>query len=86
MTISRDAFLHSLRARSRAPLHGGGSEIRPVEAGQGWRIVLEPLPDLCLGAIRLARHRVAIHLAGRDEAATRRFLERFELYYRRGGG
>ena len=87
MTISRDAFLHSLPgAVAGAAYTVAGSEIRPVEAGQGWRIVLEPLPDLCLGAIRLARHRVAIHLAGRDEAATRRFLERFELYYRRGGG
>ena len=87
MTIARDEFLRSLPAAvAGAAFVVEGRDIRPVEPGQGWRIVLEPLPDLCLGAIRLARHRVAIHLAGRDEVQTRRFLERFELYFRRGGG
>jgi hypothetical protein len=87
MTIARDEFLRSLPAAlAGAAFAADGREVRPVDPGQGWRIVLDPLPDLRLGAIRLPRHRVTIYLAGRDEAATRRFLERFELYFRRGGG
>jgi len=87
MTIARDEFLRSLPAAvAGAAFVVEGGEIRPVEPGQGWRIVLEPLPDLRLGALRLARHRVTILLAGHDAAATQRFLERFELYFRRGGG
>jgi hypothetical protein len=87
MTIARDEFLRSLPgAVAGAAFAVEGSAIRPVEPGQGWRIALDPLPDLCLGAIRLQRHRVTIFLADHDDAATRRFLERFELYFRRGGG
>jgi hypothetical protein len=87
MTISRDDFLRSLPgAVAGAAFEVAGSEIRPAEPGQGWRIVFDALPDLRLGVVRLPRHRVAIFLAGYDAAATRRFLERFELYFRRGGG
>ena len=87
MSISRGDFLRSLPAAvAGAAFAVAGNEIRPVAARQGWRVVLDPLPDLRLGAVRLPRHRVTIFLAGRDEAATRCFLERFELYFRRGGG
>ena len=87
MTIAREEFLRSLPAAvAGAAFVVEGGEVRPVEPGQGWRIRLEPLPELRLGALRLARHRVTIFLAGRDAAATQRFLDRFELYFRRGGG
>ncbi len=87
MTISRDEFVRSLRgAVAGAEFTVEGGDIRPVDAGQRWRIALEALPDLGLGSIRLPRQRVEIHLAGCDASATRRFLERFELYFRRGGG
>ena len=87
MTIARDEFLRSLPAAvAGAAFTADGRDIRPVDPAHGWRIVLEPLPDLCVGALRLARHRVAIFLSGHDGAATRRFLERFELHFRRGGG
>jgi hypothetical protein len=36
--------------------------------------------------IRLPRHRVEIFLTGCGVEETRRFLARFELYFRRGGG
>ena len=87
MTISRDEFVRSLRgAVAGAAFTVAGSDIRPLDAGQRWRIVLEALPDLSLGAIRLPRQRVAIYLAGCDAIASRRFLDRFELHFRRGGG
>ena len=87
MTIARADFLRSLPAAvAGAAFDVRGSEIRPVDAALGWRIVLDPLPELRIGSIRLPRHRVAILLTGYDEAATRAFLERFELYFRRAGG
>ena len=87
MTISREAFLRSLPgAVAGAAFDVVGNDILPVEPAQGWRIVLDPLPDLRLGAIRLPRQRAAIFLTGHDAAATRRFLDRFELYFRRAGG
>jgi hypothetical protein len=87
MTISRADFLRSLgQAAGDAPFVVAGPEIRHDDGERAWRIVLTPLADLVIGSIRLPRHRVAIHLAGYDPAAARRFLERFELYFRRGGG
>lgn len=52
----------------------------------GWRIELTPLPDRVIALMRLPRHRVRILADGYDAAAAQRFLARFELYFRRGGG
>ena len=87
MTITREEFLRSLPAAvDHVSYVVGEREIRAGDPTRRWRIVLTPLPDLALGVVRLARHRVEIFLAGYDPTATRRFLERFELYFRRGGG
>jgi len=87
MTISREAFLRSLPAAvDHAPYVVTGAEIRSASGASSWRIVLTPLPDLAFGPIALPRQRVEIFLAGYDEKGRRRFLERFELYYRRAGG
>ncbi len=87
MTISRESFLRALPAAvDHAPFAIEGAEIRPVDAGLGWRIVVTPLPELPSGLIVLPRHRVEIHLNGFDQARTRAFLQRFELYFRRAGG
>jgi hypothetical protein len=85
MTISRDAFLRSLSAAvGHAEFRVEGGEIAPLEPGRKWRIVIVPLSDLSIGMITLPRHRVQIFLGeGEDE---RRFLERFELGFRRAGG
>jgi hypothetical protein len=87
MTISRGEFLRGLPA---AVGHVGfvvdGSDIRYRGQGRAWRIRVVPLPDLELGMIRLPRQRVSIYLADYDAAATHEFLDRFELYFRRGGG
>jgi hypothetical protein len=87
MSISRDAFLRNLPAAvDHAEYVVDGPEIRAIDAGRAWRIVLEPLSDLALGMIVLPRQRVRIFLTEftADEAA--RFLSRFELYFRRAGG
>jgi hypothetical protein len=87
MTISRDAFLRSLPAAvGNVAFSVDGDQIRPLDPKHGWRIVATPLPDLRIALIRLPRQRVEIFLAGFDEVQTKRFLERFELYFRRAGG
>ena len=87
MTITRDAFLRSLpSAVDNVAYRDDGREIRALAAGATWRIVTTPLPELRIGLIRLGRQRVEIFLTGYDELRTKRFLERFELYFRRAGG
>ena len=87
MTITREAFLRSLPAAvGNVPFGTGDREIRSLDPGRPWRIVLTELPLLEIGLIRLARQRVEIFLTGYDEAGRKGFLERFELYFRRAGG
>jgi len=87
MTITRGDFLRSLPgAVNHVAFDAGDGEIRSLDSGPAWRIVLTPLLELRIGLIRLGRHRVEIFLTGYDEARTKRFLERFELYFRRAGG
>jgi hypothetical protein len=87
MTISRAEFLRCLPAAvGHVPFTVAESDIRYGDQRRHWRITVDALPDLRLGMIRLPRQRVSIHLAGWDAVATREFLERFELYFRRAGG
>ena len=85
MSISRAAFLRSLpSAVGDAQFRVEGGEIVPVDPGRQWRIVIASLPELRIGMIALPRHRVQIFLGAGEDA--RRFLERFELGFRRAGG
>jgi hypothetical protein len=87
MWITRDAFLRSLPgAVGHDPFEIRGDEIVHREGTRRWRIRLSRLPDRSIGLLAFPRHDVEIHLAGFDDAAMRAFVERFELYYRRGGG
>ncbi len=87
MTIARAEFLRCLPAAvGHVPFTVAGSEILCRVHARGWRITVDALPDLRLEMIRLPRPRVSLHLAGYDAAATREFLDRFELYFRRAGG
>jgi hypothetical protein len=87
MTISRESFLRLLPAAvGNAAFDIAGDDIRSDEHGRGWRIVLTPLPDWRMGRLALPRHRVEFHFTGYAEDERRRFLERFELHYRGGGG
>jgi hypothetical protein len=87
MTIARDEFVRSLPgAVDHAEFRVDGNEFRPLDPHRKWRIVINALADLAIGMIRLPRHRVEIFLTDCDGDETRRFLARFELYFRRGGG
>jgi len=87
MTISRDDFLRVLPAAvDQENLRVDGDQIRPLDGDRRWRIVLSALDDLRLGSIRLPRQRVEIFLADDDADDRSRFLARFELHFRRGGG
>jgi hypothetical protein len=87
MTISREAFLRSLPAAvGHEPFEVAGDAIRHRGTERAWRITLAPLPDLTLGLLALPRHRVCIHVEGYGEAERQRFLDRFELHFRRAGG
>jgi hypothetical protein len=87
MTISREAFLRNLPAAvAHVPLRVRGDEVLHEGAAQAWRIRLTPLPARSIGALVLERHAVEIHLRGFDADGERAFLERFEAYFRRGGG
>lgn len=87
MTISRDEFLRILPgAVGNARFRVDGDRIRPLDRHQGWRIVLSELDDLRAGAIHLPRQRVEIYLADDNGEERGRFLARFELHFRRGGG
>jgi len=87
MTIARGAFLANLPAAVGGEAFDvQGDDVRAGDGWRSWRIAIVPLPDLCLGSLRLPRHRVEIWLEGFDAAAQSRFLERFELAFRRAGG
>jgi hypothetical protein len=87
MTISREAFLRGLPAAvDHAAFHVDGTKIHSLDPRRPWRIVVEPLSDLRLGMIVLPRQRVEIYLPDNDGMANRRFLDRFELCFRRAGG
>jgi hypothetical protein len=87
MTISREEFQRSLPAAvGHTVIEAAADEFRHRASGMSWRIALAALPDLRLGLLALPRFRVRIFLAGYADADARRFLDRFELYFRRGGG
>jgi len=87
MTISREAFLRSLAvAVEHTAFDCADRVIRPRDPAARWRIVIAPLDDLALGALSLPRQRVEIYLRDCSDDEQRRFLERFELAFRRAGG
>ena len=85
MTITREDFLRSLPAAVGTAFTVDGDAIASNEA-QPWRIELTALDDLRLGRLVLQRHRVRIFLTGYGATETKRFLDRFELHFRRAGG
>jgi hypothetical protein len=87
MTISREAFVRNLPgAVADAPYRAKGDEFLHGDAARGWRIRLSRLPDRSIASLVLERHAVEIWLRGYDAADERAFLDRFDLYFRRGGG
>jgi hypothetical protein len=87
MTISREEFLRILPGAVGATgYRASGPLIEHEGSGCAWRIELAPMPELRIGLLALARHRVTIAFKGGSAADRAAFLARFELHFRRGGG
>ena len=82
-TTSHADFVRLLR------LATGGTEFSEVDGGfrgKGWSVRLTSIPPLEIGLVRLERHRVEIEFDGLMLEEQDRFMQRFTLYYQRGGG
>ena len=82
-TTTRQDFIRLL------PQAAGEAELREIDGrfcGRGWSIRLTRIPPLEIGLVRLERHRVEIEFDGLTVEEQDRFMQRFALYYQRGGG
>lgn len=87
MAITRAEFLRSLPAAVDFVSYLiAGERVEHREADRRWRIELERLPDRRIGLLALVRHRVDFLFEGYTCVEVERFMARFALYYRRGGG
>jgi hypothetical protein len=82
-TITRGDFLRVL------PQATGCDSIRVDGdrfSGPGWSLLLTSIPPLSIGMFRLERHRIEIAFEGMPADDQERFMDRFTLYFQRGGG
>jgi hypothetical protein len=82
-TITRADFLRLLPA---ATGEAGFIEQDGLFRGPGWELRFSPISPLEIGMVRLERHRVEIAFEGMTPEAEETFMQRFTLYYQRGGG
>jgi len=87
MTTTRADFLRLLPAAvNHVAFSDDGEAFVYREGARGWRIGLQPLPQLRIGLLRLERHRVDFDFTGYSAPEIEAFMARFEMYFRRGGG
>jgi len=87
MTTTRAEFRRLLPAAvDDAPFAEEGGAFVHRGGDRGWRISVEPLPQLRIGLIHLERQRVAFEFTGHSAAEIEAFMARFERHFRRGGG
>ena len=82
-TTTREDFVRLL------PLATGQNAIDERDGGfrgSGWSLRLTRIAPLEIGLVRLERHRVEIDFDGLSVEEQERFMQRFTLYYQRGGG
>ena len=82
-TTTRDDFVRLL------PQATGEGAIREIDggfSGKGWSLRLTRIAPREIGLVRLERHRVEIDFDGLSAEQQERFMQRFTLYYQRGGG
>jgi hypothetical protein len=82
-TITRADFLRILLA---ATGEGAFREVDGRLMGKGWSIRLTPMDALKIGIVKMERHRVEIEFDGLTSDEQESFMQRFTLYYQRGGG
>ena len=82
-TITRADFVRMLPA---ATGESGFHEVDGGFAGSGWTIRLMPITEFRIGMVQMERHRVEIEFDGMTADEQDRFMQRFTLYYLRGGG
>jgi len=87
MTITQADFRRLLPAAvNHVPYAEKDAAFAHRDGPRGWRIHLQPLPELRLGLIRLERHQVDFDFDGYSPKEIQDFMARFEMYFRRGGG
>ena len=87
MTTTRAEFRRLLPAAvDQVPFVEDDGAFVHGDGARGWRIALDPLPQLQIGLIRLERQRVDFDFTGYSEQEINDFMARFEMYFRRGGG
>jgi hypothetical protein len=82
-TTTRDDFVRLL------PQATGNVEFQAIDdrfCGPGWSVRLTPIPPLEIGMFRLERYRVEIEFDALSAEEQDSFMQRFTLYYQRGGG
>lgn len=87
MSISRAEFERCLPQAVGGVAYGKeGDEYRHDDGERAWRLRLTPLPEHRVALLVLPRHRVEFFFQGYSPEAQAAFLQRFALYFRRGGG
>lgn len=88
MSIARAEFLLRLPAAVGGDgyVEEGASLVHREPGGRTWTIILEAMPELRIALLRMERWRVCLRFENYDAATIQRFLQRFHLYFRRGGG
>jgi hypothetical protein len=63
-----------------------GAVFRHDEHDRSWRIDFKTLPEIKMGQMRMERHRLTFSFERYSDAEIDRFMSRFEVNFRRGGG
>lgn len=87
MAVSHADFHRTLPAAlGRRPSDDGNGTLTLTEGRRKVTIELAPEQTRTLGQIVLPLTRVRIAFTGYEEGDVKAFLERFDAYFRRGGG
>ncbi|HUL40937.1 MAG TPA: hypothetical protein VLV32_03395 [Burkholderiales bacterium] len=87
MTISHADFLRTLPSALKNKEYAvNGDEIRVESEDRRLQIILSPESSRNLGSVSLPVTRVEFIFSGYSEHRVQRFMERFDMVYRRGGG
>ena len=87
MSISREEFLRTLPAALGTPDFAvEGNEVSIVTGARSLSIEFTDEPSLRVGSLTLPVARIELRFEGYNEEEIAQAAERFDLYFRRGGG